>query len=410
MNSRRHFLTSLATVGAATIAGCGGNNETGTPTDTISESPTPEDVVPTPTPRPGNTTTPIQTTSTPDQTTATPDQTTPTETTPTPTPTETPTPTPTPTPEPDRDLSGEEIYLNWIHGEDGQILEQVQGERGVHNISFQAIDEALEEGFQNGGRNRAVANALKTASQEYVPNNSYEQRHRHILSALHQTLEQKTGEDWDFDIVSNMNYTQTAGETLQFSEVRIENGEETEDGEPLYDIVNAAISPDYRHAPHTPGEKTENGYKRTMQGVRESDNDVDLPPHDTEALQERGENSGYGEKVAHSFLPAMGYQLFAGGHSVDSEVEYNPDQSLVPASKEVHETIDNIGYEQGETPGTSGRIDLQMAINEKYFNEGYDETDNPVAVDVKETSSGWNVELEERPDWTWEDGYPAQAS
>jgi hypothetical protein len=114
----------------------------------------------------------------------------------------------------------------------------------------------------------------------------------------------------------------------------------------------------------------------------------------------------------------MGYQLFAGGHSVSSGFEYKPDQLLIPASQEIHETIDEMNYEQrnetdqnGDPLGTHGRMDLQLAINERYMNEGYDETDNPVVIDnLEETEDGWDFELYEQSDWDHDQGYPQQAS
>ncbi|QUJ74001.1 hypothetical protein [Haloarcula marismortui] len=332
--------------------------------------------------------------------------------------TETEEPTPTETPEPD--LTGREHYFNWIHGENDQILEENKGQNG--EISFQAIDNALEEGFENGGRNHAIANALETASQEYQENSSYEHRHRHILSAIHTTLEQKEGDQWDFDVFSNMNYTQTAGATLQYSEIKVETGDTTDTGEDEYAIINAALNETMNHATHTPGEDggEQIGYKRTMEEVRNSSVDTMLPPHDTEAIQNRAERVEEDEEgwlVGYSTL--MGYQLFSGGHSTSDGAEYRPDQWLVPASKDIHEKIDQVGYEQGDRVddeegnplGTHGRMDLQLAINERYMNEGYNEVDNPVVIDnLEETENGWDFELREEPDWNEDKGYPATAS
>jgi len=35
----------------------------------------------------------------------------------------------------------------------------------------------------------------------------------------------------------------------------------------------------------------------------------------------------------------------------------------------------------------------------KYFNEGYDEVEGPVTVDITSTDNDWDITLEERPDW-----------
>lgn len=306
--------------------------------------------------------------------------------------------------------TGIEIYFDWIHGENGSIRSKAQEE-----ISLEAVDQALEGGIEQG-RDQAIANALETASQQYDNSESYEDRHRTILSATHQAIQQKTGSEWDFNIFSNINYTQTVGDTLQYSEIKVETGE-TEDGHKEYSIINAALSPGMNHATHTPGEDggDEVDYKRTMEEVRHSSVDAVLPPHDTEAIQARIDR-GAAESWFPGYAELMGYQLFAGGHSTDDGAEYRPDQMLVPANQETHETIDEIGYEQGDRKGedsnplgTHGRMDLQLAINEHYFNEGYDETDNPVVIDnLQETEEGWDFELYEEENWTWEEGYPAQ--
>jgi len=60
---------------------------------------------------------------------------------------------------------------------------------------------------------------------------------------------------------------------------------------------------------------------------------------------------------------------------------------LVPANKEVHELIDDVKYENGD-------MSLNLAVNEKYFNEGYDEFEGPVSVDIKNTENDWDITLE----------------
>ena len=115
----------------------------------------------------------------------------------------------------------------------------------------------------------------------------------------------------------------------------------------------------------------------------------------------------------------MGYQLFSGGHEADeNEYQFRPDQKLVPGTKQIHETIDEVGYKQGDKTdeegkplGTHGRMDLQLAINERSFNEGYDEVNGPVVIDnLEETEDGWECELYEDSNWTRDKGYPSQAS
>lgn len=140
-----------------------------------------------------------------------------------------------------------------------------------------------------------------------------------------------------------------------------------------------------------------------MRGVRDSENDVDLPPHDVEAIQGRVDRGADPNEFFPSSASLMGYQLFAGGHEVEGGYSFRPDQDLVPANKEVHELINDVKYEQGD-------MRLNLAVNEKYFNEGYDEFDGPVSVNITKGESDWNISLEERPDWDWRQGYPEETA
>jgi len=101
----------------------------------------------------------------------------------------------------------------------------------------------------------------------------------------------------------------------------------------------------------------------------------------------------------------MGYQLFDGGHEVETEYDwqsaFEPNRMFVPANKEVHGLIHDEKYNKGD-------MSLNLAINEKYFNEGYDEVEGPVTVDITSTDNDWDITLEERPDWSREQGYPEE--
>jgi uncharacterized protein YukE len=320
-------------------------------------------------------------------------------------------------------LSGVELHDEWIHGEtdawEGKTVREFVATTDA--IELDQLTNILEE---NNDRIRAVGEAVKNASEQFPNRGDYEMRHRHIMSALDQAIEQT---DWDFDFISNMNYTQTVGETIQYSEIKVPTGETTEDGHDEYAIINGALSPkmdDERsglkqdHAVQIPGEEVENVqdqiYKQTMKAVRNSSLDGAFPPTDVEAIQSRVDR-GADEDFFPSFATLMGYNLFAGGSDVEGGYGFRADEMLVPATKEIHELIDEIGYEQGNQTdengdplGTHGRVDLQLAINEEYFKEGYDEVDGPVVIDeLEETSDGWDFELREEPDWNWEQGYPA---
>jgi len=323
--------------------------------------------------------------------------------------------------------TGIELHNQWIHGE--TPLHTITVKEFIANtdvIQLETITNILEE---SDDRVNAVGQAVKNASEQFRIRGNYEERHRHIMSALDQAIESLDGEQWDFNFITNMNYTQTVGETIQYSEIKVPTGETTESGHDEYAIINGALSPEtddersglkQDHAVQIPGEEVENVqdqiYKQTMRAVRKSSLDGALPPHDVETIENRAERVNEDEeRWLSSTAPLMGYQLFAGGSEVDSGYEFKPDQILVPATKEIHEMIDEIGYEQGDRTdengdplGTHGRVDLQLAINEEYFNKGYDEIDGPVVIDnLEETSDGWDFELREEPDWT-DDTYPAQ--
>lgn len=381
--SRRRVIETIGTAAAVGLAGCSDNQES--TTEENNETVTPE----------SGTEQPEKETEQPEEETEQPEN---------------------------QDLSGIQLHNEWIHGEtplhNGKTVREY-----INTTNAVEIDELTKILEENDDRVNAIGQAVKNASEQYIQRGNYEERHRHIMSALDQAIEQT---DWDFDFISNMNYTQTVGETIQYSEIKVPTGETTENGHDEYAIINGALSPEMDtsrhdsqrdHAVQIPGEETKDGYKHTMWGVRDSSNDTDLPPHDIEAIQQRIDETDGGEIWFHGSAALMGYQLFAGGSEVDSGFEYRPDQMLVPATKEIHDTLDEIGYEQGDELGrdgdhplgTHGRVDLQLAINEQYFNEGYDEVDGPVVIDeLEETSDGWNFELREEPGWTDENGYPSE--
>jgi hypothetical protein len=292
-------------------------------------------------------------------------------------------------------LSGIQLHDNWIHGEDGDVGNSF----GVseHGISLDDVTKELESA---DNRIDGIVSAIKVASSQHRADD-YEGRHRHIVSAVDQGIDRLDDELWDFDLLSNMNYTQTVGETIQYSEIILPK-EENDHSD--IEIINAALKRDYNNAIHKPGEiNTEDQfYKHTMAGVRDSENDGHLPPHDVEAIQGRVDR-GAEESFFASGAKLMGYQLFAGGHEVNNGFEYNPDQMLVPANKEVHELIDDVKYENGD-------MSLNLAVNEKYFNEGYDEFEGPVSVDIKNTENDWDITLEKRPEWNHEQGYPEETA
>ena len=302
----------------------------------------------------------------------------------------TPTPTPTPTETPTPDRSGREHYFNWIHGEDDQILEEVQGTQQNTSISFEAIDNALEEGIENGGRNQAIANALETASQEYQVNNNYEDRHTHILSALHQTLEQKEGSQWDFDIFGMKDWGKSSAfpnEGIDYSKVWVEN----EDGE--YTNINAGLSDKVEHTTHIEGEEVTSRRQEVLQMLTDPESSITRPAHDYEALQNSVEyySEVRGRDYSDEDIEEInGYWI----ERLDNHIlgEGTPAPSSVEEWRQFHE-----GLEKGP--------EVFLGLNEAYHNAGYD--GEPAEFTVKDEVDG-SVTVEDLPDdyTIAEDGVP----
>jgi len=71
----------------------------------------------------------------------------------------------------------------------------------------------------------------------------------------------------------------------QYSEIILPKRNDHSDIE----IINAALKRDYNNAIHKPGRNKYGRpvYKHTMAGVRDSENGVNLPPHDVEPYRKR---------------------------------------------------------------------------------------------------------------------------
>jgi hypothetical protein len=302
-------------------------------------------------------------------------------------------------------LNGVELHDNWAYGETDAVRD-ITAKDFVDTTDSIIVEDLTKDLERADNRIDGVASALETASNQYHGGN-YEGRHQHIVSALDLAMDELDDELWDFDLLSNMNYTESVNGPMQYSEIIVPTeGNDHTDTE----IINAALKGDYNHAIHTPGEEVEkplsNVYKQSMKILRNSDGGL-FPPSDVEAIQNRinrlGDEDTDAERVFASWASVMGYQLFDGGHEVETEYDwqsdFEPNRMFVPANKEVHGLIHDEKYNKGD-------MSLNLAINEKYFNEGYDEVEGPVTVDITSTDNDWDITLEERPDWSREQGYP----
>jgi len=352
--NRRRFLTLLGVSTASGLAGCGGLGGTGsTETETIQETPN------------NSTINPAHGTSTPTST-------------PTPEPTPTPTPTETEvqeTEQPSQDLTGREIYFNQIHGEDEGVLERVQGTGGKTSISFQAIDESLEEGFEQGGRFEAVKSGLETASKQYSGGNheeGYWNRHRHIMSALHQTLEQKDGEEWDFKIDSRLDATPSPDGWLKFSRIDVETQGETERGNTEYQTIRGALDERYQHTTHISGNpaSADNFMRRLLQQIDnpESYNSRSLIDKDAaeKIIQEENLNrDGSYDQFGMNISILLGGEINFGEYDENYVTGEHLLISEDGREEEILEIVDE--YEE------DGDLALRNRMREKYFNNGFNE-------------------------------------
>jgi len=298
------------------------------------------------------------------------------------------------------DLTGREIYFNQIHGEDEQILKEVQGTSDEHSISFQAIEQSLEEGFQNGGRNQAIAQGLQTASQEYKPgtNQTYWERHQHILSALHQTLEQKEGEQWDFKIDSRLDAQPSTDGWLKYSHIDVETEGETERGNTQYNTIRATLTEEYNHTTHIKGNPADadNYIKRILQQVDNPESHYSRSLIDKDAIDNAIEEEGWDEDLAYDQSGAQVGILLGEGIELDAydESYVAPENLLISKDgreQQILEVVDE--YEE------SGDLALRQRMREEYFNSGHDEYE---ASEVDITADG-SVSMEQIDDFDMSD-------
>lgn len=307
-------------------------------------------------------------------------------------------------PEKSPDLTGKQIHDQWINGRknDDELIPL-----GNYGIKLEDVKTELEN---SQTRNQGIAKAVKTASEQFGPD-QYEDRHRQIINAVDTAMDEIEDEMWDFDILSNMNYTQTVGETIQYTEIIVP---QSENDHTDIEIINAALKQargggtqaDHGSRTHIPGEETtpeDHIYKQTMKAVRNPESDGAFPPTDVEAIQNRidrvGDEDTDVEQAFASWASVMGYELFAGGEAEVEGDRPRPNQDLVPANKEIHKLVHEEKYHKGD-------MSLNLAINEEYFNNGYDEVEGPVVINAERNNEDWEVELREEPNWSREEGYP----
>jgi hypothetical protein len=285
-----------------------------------------------------------------------------------------------------RDLTGREWYFNWIHGEDEQILNEVQGEESYESISFSAIDNALETGMASGGRNQAVANALETASQEYQPSEDYEDRHTHMLSAIHQVLEQKDGDEWDFEIDSRLDATPSQEGWMKYSRVDVETENEfTDKGNKKYQTIRAALTEKRNHTTNIIGQNasTNNTTKRLLQQISNPETVAARSLVDDDAFDNAIEEYGWNSEASYDAI-SMSLGVLIGGKIEIDEYEANEivSEYLLIAEDGNEEEILDIVDEYEE----SGDMTLRNRLREEYFNNDHDQY--PASeVDIEEDGS-----------------------
>jgi hypothetical protein len=290
-------------------------------------------------------------------------------------------------------LSGREWYFNWIHGEDEQILSEVQGEESYESISFSAIDNALETGMASGGRNQAVANALETASQEYQPSEDYEDRHTHMLSAIHQVLEQKDGDEWDFEIDSRLDATPSQEGWMKYSRVDVETEDEfTDNGNKKYHTIRAALTEKRNHTTHIKGQNASpnNTTKRLLQQISNPESSF-RSLFDKDALDNEIQEWEWDEKRTYDQVGMNAGILIGGGIEIDDYEDnvIGPEYVLFAEDGRENEILNIIDeYEE------QGDMTLRNRMREEYFNNGYNKNE---VTEYNITADG-SVSMEELED------------
>jgi hypothetical protein len=330
MTSRRRFLTLL---GASTtfFTGCISSS-----TDSVNETPSPEEVKPT----------------------------------------ETPAPTATPTPE-NQDLTGEQVYQDWIHGgiyeneQENEILEKAQ-----QQISFNQINQALEQG---NNKTEKIANAIIQANQQITQNTDYETKHRTALSAVHQTLNQNQTK-WNITIHSIADWAKTTAypsEGLDYSKVWIE-GEDQD--------INLALNPESRNPTyHIENTKANSDVQKILKDLRDPETPGHLTPHDYEGIQNQNDilapSGGYSdeqiEEINGSFMEEFSNYILGDGRA---------DPNSIDDWRALHE-----GFESG--------ADALLSLNEAYHNSEYSDDGETALFDAQgEEELDGSVTMEDTPD------------
>jgi len=291
----------------------------------------------------------------------------------------------------EQDLTGEELYFNWVHGgiyedeEHEEILNTVQGTES-NSISFQQINNALEQGDT---RVEQVANAVENAAHQHTPTDpdDYENQHRHIMSAVHQTLEQR---EEDYEVYSMTDWgksTAFPNNGIDYSKIWVEN----ENGE--YTDINAMLQTDQNYTTHIKGQKTQTDREEVLQMLRDPERFGTKPPHDYEDIENAIEyysenrNRDYSdedmEDINGSWIKRFNNYIMGDGISVPSSVD---------EWRQFHE-----GIEAGP--------EMFLGLNETYHNEGYD--GEPAQFNVEDEVDG-SVSMSDTPDGynPEEDGVP----
>ncbi|MEA5409787.1 hypothetical protein VB773_20930 [Haloarculaceae archaeon H-GB2-1] len=350
MTKRREFLTLLG-AGTVGVAGCVGDTSSTTPTDsTVSETPTREEVTPT-------------------QEVGIENGTRTNNTSPgTPTRTETVTPGPEQTEE--MDLTGDEIYYNWIHGQDDDILEQAQ-----ETINFHAVNVALKEG---NTRVEKVANAIQEANSQYSGGDGYQTRHKTVMSAVHQTLQQRNDLIWNFHTMKDWaKSTAYPSDGLDYSKIWVEGADQD---------INAALNPDNNEpAYHIEGEEANGDVEEILKNLRDPEVFGHISAHNYDGISNEIDYfEATGEEYSDDEIEeASSFWLEKFSNYIWREGRADP--SSIDDWRALHE-----GIESG--------ADAIRALNEAYHNSEYGENGEIALYSTEGEELDGSVSMEEIPE------------
>lgn len=261
-------------------------------------------------------------------------------------------------------LTGEEWHNQWVNG--GNVPARLE----TSDIRWDRAHRILDA---EGDPGKQLAAAGQVISEAYVGRDSYEERHRAVVSGLQKLVDEREDDQWDIRIDSRLDATISQTGWLKFSRIDIETDETTERGNTKYDTIRGVFTNDRDHTTYVRGEP-EPGEPGTKQLLQQIDNPETYDSRsliDKDALDEAFKNSDWNKERFNDLAGIQNGILLGGGINFDSSYEDThvaPEYLLISEDgreQAILEIIDE--YEE------DGDIALRDRLRERYFNNGFDE-------------------------------------